>query len=248
MRDADKRSIIAWIGGLPQPNGGRKRTFEAATADQHQQLASPPTSLGDNDNTKTMSTPKRRRLESSTGPLLDPDATPRPPGGTRSIPSPSGSSSRSTSEASSVVSGTTSAKRQMMNLRLSESGVEYKALNVHAAPDTAQKLVSTIAEIGLAHDILPQDLKSTIMEKIRARNLDDRIWRHSFNPSGRTDRLPGRIPTFEEVDKVFRKANECQEFNHEEASWNNQVHLRLLESMFEEVLGGQYDDFNAVSW
>lgn len=44
------------------------------------------------------------------------------------------------------------------------------------------------------------------------------------------------------------KATECENFKHEEASWNSQVHLRLLEGIFEELLGGQCDDFNAVSW
>lgn len=62
----------------------------------------------------------------------------------------------------------------MMNLRLSESGVEYKALGVDAAPDAAQTLVSTMEEIGRAHDILLHALESTIMEKLKARNLDHR--------------------------------------------------------------------------
>lgn len=133
-------------------------------------------------------------------------------------------------------------------LQLSEAGVECKALDVDAAPDAAQKLVSTMEEIGRALDILPHTLEATVIEKVKARNLDHRKWRHSFKPAEEQDGLPGRIPTFEEVEKIHRKASECQEFNHEEASWNNQVHLRLLESIFEEVLGGQCDGFNAMSW
>lgn len=135
-----------------------------------------------------------------------------------------------------------------MSLLLSESGVECKALDVDAAPDAAQNLVSTMEEIGRALEILPHTLKPTIMEEVRKRNLDCRKWRHSFKLAEDADDLPGRIPTFEEVEKIHRKANECLEFNHEEASWNNQVHLRLLESIFEEPLGGPCDDFNALSW
>jgi hypothetical protein len=136
----------------------------------------------------------------------------------------------------------------MMSLRLNEFGVECKALDVDAAPDAAQNLVSTMEGIGRALYILPQSLKPTITEKLKRRNLDHRKWVHSFRDAGEEDRLPCRIPTFEEVEKVHRKANECQEYNHEEASWNSQVHLRLLENIYEETLGGQCDAFNAVTW
>ncbi|KAJ5557787.1 hypothetical protein N7513_003373 [Penicillium frequentans] len=246
MNDLD--SIIAWIHGLPDHSRKRRRTHTVTTRYQKQQLASPPASLEDETYTKMASTPKRRRVKSPSnlGTLFDPDTTPRP--GIRGVVSSSGSFSTSASETSSIASGTTSTKKQMMNLRLSESGVECKPLNVDAAPDAAQKLVSTLEEIGRAHDILPHTLEDTIITKVKARGMDHRKWRHSFLPAEELDGLPGRIPTFEEVEKIHRKANECQEFNHEESSWNHQVHLRVLESIFEEVIGGQCDDFNAMSW
>lgn len=102
-------------------------------------------------------------------------------------------------------------------------------------------------EIGRALDILLHALEATIIGKVKERKLDHRKWRQYFKPAEQ-DGLPGRIPTFEEVQNIHRKASECQKFNHEEASWNNKVHLRLLESIFEEVLGGQCDGFNAMSW
>ena len=247
-----RRSIVAWIHSLPDqndrhPEGVRKRKLVPATSCHNQQLASPPASLGDDDMSKMELTPKkRRRGRSTTGEFADPDATPRP--GTRSIAISSGSFSGSASETSSVASGTPSAKTQLMKMRLCESGVECKFLDVDAAPDVAQKLVSTMEEIGRALDILPHALGTTIIEKVKARSLDHRKWRHSFKSAEEQDGLPGRIPTFEEVENIHRKASECQEFSHEEASWNNKVHLRLLESIFEEVLGGQCDDFNAMSW
>jgi hypothetical protein len=135
-----------------------------------------------------------------------------------------------------------------MNLRLSKLGIEIKALEVDASPDAAKDLVSTMEEIGRAHDILPHALESTIVEQVKARNLGLRKWRHSFKSSEEVDRLPGQIPTFEEVEMIHRKASECQEYNHEEASWNNQVYLRLLGSVFEEIPSGQCDEFNAMSW
>jgi hypothetical protein len=246
-------SIVAWIHSLPDqndrhPEGVRKRKLVAATSCHNEQLASPPASLEDDDLSKMTWTPKRRRLGGATasGAIDDPDVTPRP--GTRSIATSSPSVSRSASETSSMASGSPSVKKQMRNLQLSEAGVECKALDVDAAPNAAQKLVSTMEEIGRALDILPHALEATIIEKVKERKLDHRKWRHSFKPAEEQDGLPGRIPTFEEVENIHRRASECQEFNHEEASWNNKVHLRLLESIFEEALGGQCDGFNAMSW
>lgn len=243
---SDRESIFAWIQGLP--NQPRKRRRTATTHYQEQQLASPPASLKDDTYTKMTLTPKRRRLQGIAGhdSLPDPDTTPRP--GIRRIASSSGSFSTSASETSSRASGTPSTKQQIMNLRLSESGVECKPLDVDAAPDAAQKLVSTLEEIGRAHDILPHALEHTIVAKLKERDMEYRKWRHSFLPMEEPDGLPGRIPTFEEVEKIHWKARECQEFNHEESSWNSQVHLRVLESIYEEAIGSQCDDFNAMSW
>ncbi|KAF9890014.1 hypothetical protein FE257_006694 [Aspergillus nanangensis] len=239
-------SIHNWIRHQPDvydypPERTRKRRPVAAACNEVPQLASPPPSLEGDTDWEMASTPKRRCVK---GPgdshaLVDLDTTPRPV--------IANCSERSASETSSTTSRTPSTRRQMMSLRLSESGVECKALDVDAPPDTAQNLVTTMEEIGRALEILPHALESTIMEKVRKRNLDHRKWRHSFKSAENEDGLPGRIPTFEEVEKIHRKANECLEFNHEEASWNNQVHLRLLESIFEEVLGGQCDQFNAIS-
>ncbi|KAH6867869.1 hypothetical protein B0T10DRAFT_524092 [Thelonectria olida] len=226
MYDID--SIISWIRSVPEetsspPKGPKKRRAD-------QQLTSPPASLDSNGHNMA-STPKKRRLQTGEN-ALDLDATPRP-------------GPHSSASFSNTSSTTSSPKKQLMSLRLSESGVEIKPLDVNASPEAAQDFVSTMEEIGRAHDILPQALEATIIEQVKARDMDHRKWRYSFKPE--VDTLPGRIPSFKEVEKIRRKASECQEFNHEEVSWNSQVHLRLLESIFEEVFGEQCGQFNAMS-
>ncbi|KAM0247353.1 hypothetical protein ACHAQJ_009887 [Trichoderma viride] len=187
------------------------------------------------------STPKKRRLESQ-GALFDPDATPRL--GSHSLPSDSGSISASMS---SSMSRASSPKKQMMSLRLDNSGIEYQPLNQQTVPKVARTLFSVMRGIGRSNDILPDALKPTITQKLTDQTMDLREWRYAFIPEGHTDNLPGRIPSFEEVQKILAKAIECEGFKHEEVSWNSQVHLRLLEGIFENLLGEQCDDFNAMS-
>lgn len=244
----NRKEIISWISGFPEStatdtpeNTSRKRKLP----DPDQKLASPPTSLEICDFVRMPPTPRKRRMVNCEGDdaSVKIDATPRPEGR-----SPSKSSFSLSGASSFAASRSSSPKKQMMSLRLSNSGVEIKPLDSETSPDVARDLVNTMEEIGRAHDILPHALESTIIEHVKSRNMDPYRWRHSFRLPGEADELPGRVPTFEEVEKIHRKASECQEFNHEEASWNSQVHLRLLESIFEEVLGGQCDSFNAMSW
>lgn len=221
-------------GENPIIDGIYDRKRKLSPTSEISQLVSPPASL---ENFAMAETPHRKRKAF----YLDLDVTPRP-----QVPSPICPSS-SASEASSAA-GTPSTRKQLMNLQLSSSGVTYKVLEVDNPPDAAKELVNTLEDIGRAHGILPGTLKSDIKEKLHDLDLDFRKWRYSFTPMEEKDDLPGRIPSFEEVFKVHRKAKECQEYNHEEASWNSQVHLRLLEYIFEDPSSGQCDDYNALSW
>ncbi|KAL7919192.1 hypothetical protein ACQKWADRAFT_301975 [Trichoderma austrokoningii] len=241
--------ILAWVDRLPERaehdiypplETTRKRKIASRRT-----LASPPPSLteakaGGNSNMTSM-TPQKRRLE---GALFDPDAPPRL--GSRSLPSNSGSISRSASEAS-FVSRTSSPKKQKMSLRLGEMGVEYHVLRDHVVPAAAKKLFTIIEDIGEGRNILPSALKSTIAQKFTDQRKDPDRWVQAFKPEAYIDKLPGRIPSFEEMNKVLIKAIECEGFEHEEVGWNGQVHLRLLESIFDDVLGRQCDDFNTMS-
>ncbi|KAL2818698.1 hypothetical protein BJX63DRAFT_60516 [Aspergillus granulosus] len=226
MDTASQSTILTWLENIP----GRKRK-------RVQQHISPPTS----PETLTMDeTPRKRKRRPNA--LYDPDTTPR-----SQVYSASEHPSTSTSEASSM-EGTPPARRQPMSLQLSDSGVECMVLKLDAPPDAAKDLVDTLQDTGRGLHILPQTLESPIKEKIEDLGLDTRKWRYSFTPIGDKDNLPGRIPSFKEVGKILRKAQECQQNNHEEASWNNQVHLRLLDNIFEDFFSGQCDDFNTLSW
>ncbi|KAI0530082.1 hypothetical protein GGR58DRAFT_518758 [Xylaria digitata] len=224
-------SIISWIHSLPAhagspPKGSRKRK----RAQRQQHLTSPP------DSDEMTSTPKKRRFDSADD-AGDLDITPRP--------GADGSVSLSDT-GSSIPSGASSPRKQMLDLRLRDPGVEINALDPNALPAAARRLVTAMEDIGHRLEILPHALESIIMEDVKARDLARHQWRHSFKPPEEVDGLPGRIPTFKEVEKVCRKASECQQYSHEEASWNSQVHLRLLDGIFEGP-DGQCNDFNAMS-
>lgn len=71
-----------------------------------------------------------------------------------------------------------------------------------------------------------------------------RLWRYAFKCAEDDDAdslLPGRIPAFQEVERISRKANECQQYDHEEVSWNCSVHARLLELILEGEQGQDED-------
>ncbi|KAI0189681.1 hypothetical protein F4808DRAFT_445296 [Astrocystis sublimbata] len=129
-----------------------------------------------------------------------------------------------------------------------ETDVEINALEPRALPAAARKLVTTIEEIGYGHDILPHDWKSTIVEAVKAQDPDNcRLWRHSFQPPDTTDRLPGRIPTYDEVVMIHRTATECQQYRRDMSSWNLRVHWWLLEIIFKDAYRRQCNNFNALS-
>ncbi|KAK7414184.1 hypothetical protein QQX98_006970 [Neonectria punicea] len=244
--------VISWLEDLPDlvnypSEGSRKRKLAAAT-NEPEQLTSPPASNQTGKNNHEMaSTPNKRRRREYNGPSipLDADATPRP--GARTAPSFSASLSRSLSASSSMASGTSSPKKQMMRLQMSESSVEFKALSVSSCPEIARHLISSMDDVGRGLDILSDSEKSHIVHELEARHLNPGRWRYSFQPAGQVDTLPGRVPTFKEVERIWNKAKECQEYNHEETSWNSQVQLRLLESIFENDVGERCDLFNAMS-
>ncbi|UKZ79069.1 hypothetical protein TrVFT333_006820 [Trichoderma virens FT-333] len=188
------------------------------------------------------STPqKKRRLESQSG-LPDPDATPRP--GARSIPS--SAPSISGSEASSI-SRSSSAKGQMMRLRLSDTGIETKSLNEDSVPVDAKTLFLKMTQIERGFNILPAALRDTIRDDQRLSPDDfESQWQYSFKPANKPDNLPGRIPSIAQIKNILARATECENGRHEEASWNAMVHFPLLRSIFEDDLGKQCDDFNAI--
>ncbi|KAI1418946.1 hypothetical protein F5Y12DRAFT_359200 [Xylaria sp. FL1777] len=254
--------------------GSRKRKRDQQ---QQKQCTSPPDSLNtaddddDNDdenNEMTMaSTPKKERRRfnrlntggyddnddddddvAAAAAAADFDIIPRPGAGGAGGAGGSIYLSESISmPSSSAPSGASSPKKQMLNLRLSDPAIEINPLRLDELPAVARELVIAMEEIGCNHDILPHALEPTIMEHVEARDLVPRRWRHSFKPPAEADTLPGRIPAFEEVERICRKASESQQHSYEEVAWNCRVHLRLLESILEDRDGHQCDDFNAMN-
>ncbi|KAK5634453.1 hypothetical protein RRF57_010166 [Xylaria bambusicola] len=243
---SDRNAIIAaWICSLPE-NASKGTncppTITKKRRRQPQQLTSPPASVDE-----TMASTPRKRRRTSTA---DPDSTPRPAISGDSIHrSNTTSSTTSSSRASHISSRASSPKKQMLNLRLHEPVLEFNALTLSTLPPAARKLVETITEIGSNQDILPHAVKSSIMESVHAHDPMPRLWRYAFKPAADDNAdmlLPGRIPPFQEVERICRKANECQQYDHEEASWNCSVHARLLELILEDEDGRPCNEFDAM--
>ncbi|KAL7908045.1 hypothetical protein GGI35DRAFT_52865 [Trichoderma velutinum] len=185
---SDPTSLPKPAPSLPEPAAPNKRKAISSYS-----LASPPLSHTGGDDNNMASTPQKRRRIASQDVSNEPDldATPRP--GARSIPS--SAASLSGSEASSI-SRLSSAKGQMMRLRLSDTGIETKSLNEDSVPVVAKLLFLTMAEIERGLNILPDALRGTIKDD-QGLSLDEfeRKWRYSFKPANKPDTLPGRIPS-----------------------------------------------------
>ncbi|KAK7428162.1 hypothetical protein QQZ08_005402 [Neonectria magnoliae] len=181
------------------------------------QEPSPPVSLGTSTD-MDQDTPKRWRKS-------DPNHAPRPThGGT--IPSSASStlSSLAPSENSDALSRASSLKKQMMNLRLDDGGLD--------APAPATDLLATIREIGNGLEILPRSHKAVILESPRVKDQNMRIWRYAFKEQDVPDSLPGLIPTPDKMALVCELACHRHDKSHEEASWNMEVHHGLLQAVF----------------
>ena len=170
----------------------------------------------------TQSTPKKQCLTNS---AFDPDLTPRArPNGPESTSTPSDTS----------------------------SGVESRALGPDRPPsppasEVLRDLLQSIKSIGQKMKILPHSVKSSTADSLRARKLAVDEWEHAFRSADDEEQLPGRLPSFEEVEHIHIEAVECQEEGHDESCWNHQVHLRLLESIC-KVGPRQCDWFGVVGW
>ncbi|KAI0391277.1 hypothetical protein F5Y17DRAFT_441367 [Xylariaceae sp. FL0594] len=250
MLDMDDR-IASWVSSLPEYVAKATDTplITAKKRKRLPPLSSPPASV-EGKMASTASTPKKRRRKSP----VDPDSTPRPgfSGGSlhRTI---SASSTTSTSQRSHVSSSRASSPRkQMLNLRLYEPFLEFGSLdvsNVDALPSAAGDLVRAITKIQNKVGILPDAVKSITMESVNAREKMPEFWQSAFKPAADDDTdalLPGRIPSYQEVERIRRKAAECDVYQHEEVSWNCNVHARLLELILEDEEGRPCDEFGAM--
>ncbi|KAM6508174.1 hypothetical protein FALCPG4_018061 [Fusarium falciforme] len=232
--------VITWINNLPdtfawpQPQTRAKPTTippSQASKRKAAQEPSPPATVSDMEDPETP-TRKRQRLDRTT----DPELTPRPQH--EASNDPMKAPSLSSSNASGRSRSTSPLKRQFLELRLDETGMETKALSVDALealpnPDAAS-LLRVMRRIGTCKGILPDDRREEILQshKIKGSDLED--WDSAFKGSSAFAGLPGRIPSPGEVDLVREWTTDCIELKHEEAGWNDEVHFRLLEAIFRE--------------
>ncbi|KAK1248313.1 hypothetical protein MKX08_006533 [Trichoderma sp. CBMAI-0020] len=135
-----------------------------------------------------------------------------------------------------------------MSLRLGDTAIEYETLNDDSVPEAAKTLFTTITEIGRSNNILPDTMRETIKNNQGFTNEDFNrsTWKYCFKSADEPDNLPGQIPSIAQIKDILAMATECDRYRHEESSWNAMVHLRLLRFIFQNELGKQCDDFNAI--
>ncbi|KAL7946183.1 hypothetical protein V8C42DRAFT_352525 [Trichoderma barbatum] len=122
--------------------------------------------------------------------------------------------------------------------------VKCRPLSPQSGPECAKNLFSTMKDIG--HGTIPDVLKPTVIQALMDRGKDIRPWNYCFKPADEVDALPGRIPSFEEIERIYKRSHDCETDHHEKASWDCLVNLRLLQAIFEDDLCEQCDDFNVV--
>ncbi|KAL7928852.1 hypothetical protein V8C35DRAFT_316939 [Trichoderma chlorosporum] len=242
----DNNSILDWINHLEPESLPASDTLNLLRPVTRKRktipsLASPPPSFteGDDDNGMSSTLRKRRRRENQDG-LVDPDATPRP--GSRSIPSSVAASDISTTSKQS------SAKAQIMGLRLVEKGVEYKPLTDKKKlelPTDARMLFDALTAFELGIEILPESFQQTVFES-QGVTPGDKTWKLCFASDEELYTLPGRVPPVAQIENIIEAAAECENGRHEEHSWNAMVHLPLLRLIFHDDRGKQCSGFNAI--
>ncbi|KAK9440297.1 uncharacterized protein VB005_04918 [Metarhizium brunneum] len=116
-------------------------------------------------------------------------------------------------------------KRQLMALRLDESGLEFRQLQIDEPPvPAAIDLLSDLCDIGNGIEILPEDLRISITNGLSISGPTAHAWRFSFRADPPPD-LPGRIPSPKAIISVHRWAKKCHEAEHEEAAWGEEVYV-----------------------
>ncbi|KAH6603626.1 hypothetical protein Trco_008401 [Trichoderma cornu-damae] len=124
-----------------------------------------------------------------------------------------------------------------MRLRTDTEGIEYQSLKDKTIPGVDNTLFNSMKQFGRCQQIIPDTLKEYFTEKLENNSTLLIQWQYSYKPG--SDNLPGRIPKFEEVQKILAKATECEEHKHSGASWIAEVILPLLHHIFEDFLGRQ---------
>ncbi|KAH7302899.1 hypothetical protein B0I35DRAFT_365852 [Stachybotrys elegans] len=218
----DDNQIHLWLENVPDHPDS-----DCAAPRKRKQLQqfTPPHSTSGTSGMEHTSTPKRRRIG-------DDDKTPRAKGArTGSQLSSLSSISLPPSQQGDMPTQASSPRRQFMGLNLDIGGLECKQLDSDHPPLAAARLVQKLLEIDMGIDILPHEKQSEVTRILQEKGLNSKTWRSAFKDEG-ADTLPGRVPSWEELNTVREQAMECFNSDHEEFSWNMEVHHPLLKSIF----------------
>ncbi|KAH7258063.1 hypothetical protein BKA59DRAFT_434459 [Fusarium tricinctum] len=219
------RRITDWIRGLPDdftnfpistpaeeeappPRSQRRKRNKI-------QEPSPPATIADIDDPKTP-TNKGQRLILTTDTELTPRPLHDPSSDPVKAPPLSGSNTSGQSRSTSTL------KKQFLELRLDETGVETRALSVDTLKtlpnEDAASLLRIMRRIGTCKGFLPENKREEILQNhgIGDGDLDD--WDSAFKESSAFDDLLGRIPSAGEIRLVREWTTDCINFKHEEVN------------------------------
>lgn len=236
MTDDDR--IQLWLSNLP--NHWRSSDDPAVFEQERQDdRLTPPHAL---KSANMIQTPKRPRIG-------DYDQAPprrkRKGSQASSLSSRSLPSSLAVSQQGDMSTAASSPRRQLMGLRLTAGGMDCKQLDTDYPPAVAASLVSDMAAINMGLDLLSEGTKDEILHLVQKHRLEPKLWRNAFTHQD-TSKLPGRIPSWTELEEIREQAKECLNSGHEEVSWNMEVHHPLLKSVFQRSDPNQSLDF--MSW
>lgn len=230
--------IHLWLESVPDHlESNRVPSRKRKPSDQ----LTPPRSVGHGNAMDTTPTTKRQR----TG---DNDPTPR------------AKSARTGSYASSLSSvslppsqqptSTSSPRRQLRGLRLDVGGLECRQIEEETIPPAAASLFQDLLDTAVGIDILPRSKKTEIIDILQKEGQEGqpvRRWKAAFMDEEH-DTFPGLIPSWEDLEIIMKRAKKCRNFDHEEASWNMEVHHRLLDGVFRNPKSAVPEPFDFMSW
>ncbi|KAH7199054.1 uncharacterized protein B0J16DRAFT_331525 [Fusarium flagelliforme] len=138
---------------------------------------------------------------------------------------------------SSAVSGTSSPTKQLRYAATQETGFDdYKFDNfIDQLPPSLQDLHQRLVTIGYGFALIPETLKPELQS---LRNIPDFAF---YDPTKHASNW--RIPSTSFIRHLLQSANKCQFGHHSEASWNMEVHRRVLDFAFREASDACIGDY-----
>lgn len=196
-----------------------------------------------------LSPTKRQNSQISNGENEDHDRTPKPKRA-RSLRSDSEHSlSSHLSYRSSQVSGQSSPRKQLLNLKLDTRGIEFRDLVLFEdKPSELEDVLDDIELVMEGKGIVSTSQKDALMAA--SRSSKDFKWAARGGWYFSTDRdAIGHTPSPEDVGRILAAAAECSSNSHHEANWNMEVHNPLLSLAFRPPAQGLYTHLvNFMGW